>query len=173
MFRVFRGLKAVSMQKNYRQADLQNTSDQEAILRLLHDFSHELSPVTGQALPEHVQETLIQNLQQHPTTLIFLAEQAEAPVGVAICFLGFSTFAGKPLLNLHDLYVSKECQGQGIGREFLAFLEEEARKRGCCKVTLEVYDSNDRAKALYEKCGYSGSRSQEPDKIVYSLAKPV
>ena len=159
------------MQRHYRQADLSKPSDQDHILNLLNNFSLE-SP-SAEALPMQVQESLIHNLQQHPTTLIFLAEQADVPVGVAVCFLGFSTFASKPLLNLHDFYVLKKCQGQGIGREFLAFLEEEARARGCCRVTLEVYHNNIQAKTLYEKCGFHGSRPQEPEKIVYSLAKPV
>ncbi|MDP7573186.1 MAG: GNAT family N-acetyltransferase, partial [Myxococcota bacterium] len=77
------------------------------------------------------------------------------PVGVAVCFLGFSTFQARPLLNIHDLAVLPEWRGRGVGRALLAAAEDRARQRGCCKLTLEVQDSNRRALQLYERFGFS------------------
>ena len=45
-------------------------------------------------------------------------------------------------------------RGRGIGKALFAAIEDEAAKRGACKVTLEVLSGNDRAKALYASLGY-------------------
>ena len=71
-----------------------------------------------------------------------------------MCFWGFSTFAAQPLLNLHDFAVLPEARGRGVGQRLLAEIERRARARGCCKITLEVHDSNERAKALYRREGF-------------------
>ena len=114
-----------------------------------------LDSYADKPLAPAVRQNLASRLQQHPTTEILLATNAEhLPVGAAICFLGFSTFSARPLLNLHDLAVLPDYRGQGIGQRLLAAVEERARELDCCKVTLEVRESNPRAKALYRRCGY-------------------
>ena len=109
----------------------------------------------GQPLPEEVKARLIPGLRTHPTTVVLLAFQGERAVGVAVCFLGFSTFAGRPLLNVHDLVVRLDHRGQGIGFALLAAAEAEARRRGCAKLTLEVQDDNDPARRLYARFGFT------------------
>jgi ribosomal protein S18 acetylase RimI-like enzyme len=76
-------------------------------------------------------------------------------MGLANCFTGFSTFIAKPLINLHDMTVAATHRGQGIGKALLGAVEAEARRRGACKITLEVLSGNARAKALYASQGYS------------------
>jgi GNAT superfamily N-acetyltransferase len=159
------------MEFTFRQADLANLGDQQHLLRLLNDFAQAAS--IQQPLAEHVKATLISNLRQHPTTLVYFAEHTQTPIGLAVCFLGFSTFANQPLLNIHDFYVHTAFQGQGIGKAFLNFLEQQAKARGCCKVTLEVYAHNTGARAFYECQGYIGSRPDDPEHTMYALAKQV
>ena len=67
---------------------------------------------------------------------------------------GFSTFIAKPLINVHDMTVLSDHRGQGIGKALLGAVEAEARRRGACKITLEVLSGNERAKALYVAHGY-------------------
>lgn len=129
-------------------ADLTSDVHCDGIIKILDSYADE-------PLPLAVRENLAPRLEQHPTTEILLATNAEqVPVGAAICFLGFSTFAARPLLNLHDLAVLPDYRGCGIGQLLLAGVEERARELDCCKVTLEVRESNPRAKALYHVCGY-------------------
>ena len=78
------------------------------------------------------------------------------PAGVAIYLEGFSTFACRPLVNLHDLGVSPRFQGLGVGKQLLGALEERARQMGCCKITLEVLEGNAVAQGLYRKLGFEG-----------------
>ncbi len=108
----------------------------------------------GMPLPETVRRDLIPGLRAHPTTLIFLAYHGPRPVGIAVCFRGFSTFAARPLINIHDLAVVPEHRGRGIGRRLLEAVERKARELGCCKLTLEVLENNARARRMYGAAGF-------------------
>ena len=47
-------------------------------------------------------------------------------VGLIDCFAGFSTFAAKPLLNVHDIVVHASRRGQGIAQALLAWAGQRA-----------------------------------------------
>ena len=135
------------------EADLHRPDHQEAILQLVNNYARD--PMgNSQDLPQDVCTRLIPGLQAHPTTLIFLAYRGDEAVGIAVCFRGFSTFAAKPLINIHDLAVNPGCRGQGIGRLLLQHVEHTARELGCCKLTLEVQLNNTVAQGLYFGVGF-------------------
>ncbi|MDJ0780329.1 MAG: GNAT family N-acetyltransferase [Desulfosarcinaceae bacterium] len=136
-----------------RIADLNQPDHQQAVLYLLEAFSRDVMG-NGSPMAPAVRDRLIPGLLAHPTTLIFLAFLDEQPVGLAVCFRGFSTFAAKPLINIHDLVVLPGQRGHGIGKRLLAAVEAEARGSGCCKVTLEVQENNQRARKLYAAAGF-------------------
>ena len=138
------------------QADLDHRDHQQAIVALLDAYA--MDPMgNGKALSKEVRRELIPGLQQHPTTIIFLAFQNKDAVGIAACFVGFSTFAARPLINIHDFYVIPEVRGQKIGHMILAAVEQKARDTECCKITLEVQQNNHRAQRIYEAAGFSRS----------------
>lgn len=115
----------------------------------------------GKPLPEAVRRDLIPALRAHPTTVIFLAYHGPRPVGIAVCFRGFSTFAARPLLNIHDLAVAPEYRGRGLGRRLLDAVECKARETGCCRLTLEVQENNGRARRTYEAAGFEQAAYEE------------
>jgi ribosomal protein S18 acetylase RimI-like enzyme len=136
------------------EADLENPEHQAAVVAMVNAYARD--PMgNGRDLPEDVRQELIPGLRRHPTSLIFLAFDAEHPVGIAVCFLGFSTFAARPLINIHDLAVIPAYRGQGVGRRLLERVEAKGRELGCCKLTLEVRDDNQPAQRLYEKVGFN------------------
>jgi ribosomal protein S18 acetylase RimI-like enzyme len=108
----------------------------------------------GGPLPPDVLERLVPALREHPTTMIFLAYIGAQAVGIATCFLGFSTFAARPLINIHDLAVLPDYRGRGIGQALLETVVRKARARGCVKVTLEVREDNTRARRVYTAAGF-------------------
>jgi ribosomal protein S18 acetylase RimI-like enzyme len=147
------------------EADLDRLDHQQAVREQVAAFARD--PLSGQQeLSPETLDRLIAGLRTHPTTLVFLALAGEQPVGLAVCFLGFSTFAARPLINIHDLAVHARFRRQGLGRRLLAAIEEKARALGCCKLTLEVHPDNDVARHLYRSFGFDGRREnagQQPD----------
>ena len=107
----------------------------------------------GEPLSDAVKARLTGDLAANPQAFSLLARLDGEAVGLANCFMGYSTFAAAPLVNIHDLAVLPETRGKGIGKALLAAIEAEALKRGACKVTLEVLSGNP-ARHLYEACGY-------------------
>ncbi|EWM49254.1 acetyltransferase family protein [Bordetella holmesii 70147] len=125
------------------------------MLDLLDEYARD--PMGGsQPLPAYTRSNLIGALARRPGTHVLLAWSQEQPAGLAITFEGFSTFACRPLLNLHDFMVSARFRGQGVGRKLLSALDDLARELGCCKITLEVLQGNEPARALYSQAGYEG-----------------
>ncbi len=155
---------------NILQADLSCPEHQRAIVELLDTYARQ-PIIHGKGLTDNVLRELIPGLQAHPTTLIFLAFANEKAVGVAVCFLGFSTFAAKPVLNIHDLGILAEHRGQGLGHALLEAIESKAKQLGCCKITLEVAEKNQRARDIYRAAGYATARSVEEKGVDFSLTK--
>jgi ribosomal protein S18 acetylase RimI-like enzyme len=85
-----------------------------------------------------------------------LAYDGEHAVGLVNCIEGFSTFACKPLVNVHDVVVLASHRGQGVVQQMFALVEREALKRGACKLTLEVLSGNAPALRAYEREGFEG-----------------
>lgn len=135
-------------------ADLNRVDHQHAVLELIDAYATD--PMgNGTPLPSKVRGALVPGLKKHPTTLIFLAFFKGEAVGIAVCFIGFSTFAARPLINIHDLAVLPAQRGRGVGRQLLGAVVHKAREMNCCKVTLEVLENNRRAMAIYTAAGFS------------------
>ena len=134
--------------------DFENATHCAGIVDVLDSYAAD--PVGGgDPLTAEVRERLVPALRDHPTALVLLAIERERPVGIAVCFRGFSTFRARALLNIHDLAVLPDWRGRGIGRSLLAAAEDRARRGGCCRLTLEVQDDNGRALGLYRSFGFS------------------
>ena len=136
------------------RADLDDPAHQLGVVETLRDYARDPFG-QGKDLATEVRERLLDGLKSTPTARVFLALAGEEAVGVAVCFVGFSTFLARPLLNVHDLAVRPGRRGAGIGRALLAAVESAAREMGCGRITLEVRADNDRAKALYRKTGFA------------------
>lgn len=154
------------------EADLAIPEHQQAIVEMLNEYAQD-PLITGKPLPDKVQSQLIEGLQEHPTTTVLLAIAGDQAVGIAVCFLGFSTFAAKPLLNLHDLAVAKDFRGQGIGKKLLAGVEGKACRLGCCKITLEVHEDNGTARSAYQSVGFQPAGEDSKERRTFFLTKTL
>ncbi len=124
----------------------------EAIVSLVNEYIED-DMGGGIPLNRRKQEDLIENLQLLPNAIVFLATLGNKIVGVSISFYGFSTFHARKLINVHDLVVSKDYRGMGIGKALLESIISEAKENNCCKVTLEVREDNEKAIKLYKSVG--------------------
>ena len=136
-------------------ADYSRPAHQQAILMLLDAYARD--PMGGgQGLEESVKCRLLPLLAQQPGAFSVLAFVDGNPAGLVNCFQTLSTFQARPLVNIHDVAVLPEYRGRGLSTAMLQKVEEIARQRGCCKLTLEVLEGNKIARRAYEKFGFCG-----------------
>ncbi len=141
------------MKIHIRQADYRDPADTQLLVTLLDEYARD--PMGGgRPLTPAVKARLPEALAQVPGAFSLLAFVDEEPAGLANCFQGFSTFAARPLINVHDLMVRKAFRGRGLAGALLGEVEAIARRRGCCKITLEVLAGNQAARRAYEKAGF-------------------
>lgn len=138
--------------------DFENTQHVEGLLNVLTTYAQE-DGGGGQSLSLETQRQLPTRLENFPTTEIQLALHGDRPVGALVAFIGFSTFKAMPVFGVHDLAVLPDYRGKGIGTSLLKAAERKARELGCCKLTLEVISNNEKARALYHRCGFRNPTS--------------
>ena len=155
-------------------ADYSDQVHGEAIRTMLNKYAMD-EMGGGQPIDSGILGTLLPELAKRPFAFSVLAFVDGQPAGLLNCFEGFSTFAARPLVNVHDCIVRSEYRRRGISTKMLEHCEAEARERGCCKVnrwilyckadefhtkiwwavqvTLEVLEDNEPAKNVYAKFG--------------------
>jgi len=134
-------------------ADLSRAEHQHALVTMLDAFMRD--PMEGgQPLSEQSRREVVPGLRAHPACYVLLAWRDGLPIGFSICFLGFSTFNARPLINIHDIFVDSAVRGVGIGRMLLERIEARAHELNCCRITLEVRQDNRVARGLYRKVGF-------------------
>ena len=137
------------------RADYHNPVHAAALVQLLDAYAQDPAG-GGEALSDFAKANLAKALAARPQAFSVLAFADEQPVGLINCIEGFSTFACRPLVNVHDVAVLAGFRGQRVGEQMLALVEQIAQERGACKLTLEVLAGNASAIRLYERVGFAG-----------------
>jgi len=135
-----------------KQVDYRNPDDGANLIRLLGEY---IRLENGQEPPEI--DRIPDQLASFPTAFSVLAFQQGNPtaIGLINCFFGFSTFSGKPLVNVHDVIVTHMHRGKGVTGRMLSEVERIAEAHDCCRLTLEVHADNTPALQAYGKFGFS------------------
>jgi GNAT superfamily N-acetyltransferase len=93
-------------------------------------------------------------LRGSPLGNLYLVKEGGVGVGYfALCYTMSLEFGGLVVI-LDDLYFLPAARGRGLGTMVLAAVEEEALKLGAVQIFLEVEEANQRAFALYQRCGF-------------------
>ena len=143
------------MQSEVIIADYHNPEHQQIIGQLMNHYAQD--PMGGgEALKQQVIDNLAIELAKVANAFTVLAMVNGEAVGLINAMQGFSTFKCQPLINIHDVIVSDGCRGMGIAQKMMDKVEDVARQRGCCKLTLEVLEGNLPAQASYRKSGFAG-----------------
>lgn len=125
-----------------------------ALVDLLDVYARD--PAGGsEPLSDFARSNLVRELAARPFIFSVLAFDGDTAVGLINAIEGFSTFACKPLVNIHDVIVLPSHRGRGIAAQLFTAVEALARARGACKLTLEVLDGNTAARALYRQLGFT------------------
>lgn len=147
------------------ESDLSLHQHRKALIELINAYLND-EMGEGRILTSDTEAELISGLIGQVNAFIFFAEYKSEIIGLAICFLGFSTFYAKKLINMHDLIVLPEYRRRKVAEKIILFAEEKARTMNCCKLTLEVRVDNIKAMGLYKKLGFSAG-----DHPMYFLRK--
>lgn len=142
------------MAEHLQLVDYTDKKQATDLVFLLNNYA--CDPMGGNTpLSDNVKQHLAVTLSTLPHAFSFIYYIDEQPAGLCNSFYGFSTFACKPLINIHDLAVHANFRGQGIARKLLQGVADKGRAEGCCKVTLEVLSNNIVAKTAYENFGFA------------------
>jgi GNAT superfamily N-acetyltransferase len=143
------------MQIEVVEADLARPDRARDFLDMMDQFA--LDPMAGgRPLDAGVRARLVPALLDRSDVTVLLAYEGGRVIGLATCIESFSTYAARPLWNLHDMAVRASHRGRGVAARLLAEIERRALERGYCKITLEVLSGNARAQAVYARAGFSG-----------------
>jgi ribosomal protein S18 acetylase RimI-like enzyme len=138
-----------------RRADYRDANDAAALVMLLDAYASDPAG-GGEPLSEFAKANLVLELAARPQAYSVLAFDGAQPVGLVNCIEGFSTFACRPLVNVHDVAVVASHRGRGIAEQMLREAERIAIERGAVKMTLEVLSGNAPAMKLYQRIGFAG-----------------
>ena len=131
-----------------RDATVDDVTAIAALIRALAGYEHLEHEVT---LDEtHLREHLF---GERRYAEVLIAEDAAQTVGFALYFHNFSTFLGRPGIDLEDLFVLPEHRGRGHGKALLARLARIAIERGCGRLEWSVLDWNEPSIAFYRSLG--------------------
>ncbi len=136
------------------QASYTNPVHAEAICHVLNGYAQD--PMgEGTAIAGRGAAASARGTGQAPSCLQRAGFRQRRTGGAGQLFRRFSTFACRPLVNVHDVAVMKDFRGLGLSQKMLQKVEDIARQRGCCKITLEVLGGNAVAQASYAKFGFA------------------
>lgn len=87
---------------------------------------------------------------------VFIAEDASnKPIGFIRLVLQKDYYTGEQHAHVNDIVVIAEAEGQGVGSLLLKQADEWAKASNVRWITLNVFNENERAKAVYQKAGYT------------------
>lgn len=126
-------------------------ADAQAIHQLIYELAiYEKAPHEVIATVADIEQSLFSH---SPVAFAHVAEVEGQIVGIAIWFLNYSTWLGKPGLYLEDLFVKPEFRSLGIGMGFMQTLAAICVERGYERFQWWVLDWNTPSIDFYKSIG--------------------
>lgn len=131
-------------------------TDLRAILALLdedviRDFVEPASPSAGQ-------HAALEELIADPVHDVLVDERDGRLVATAqVSWLRVLIYDGGLLCQVESVRTSSDRRGEGIGRALMQHIIDRARERGCARVQLTTNAQRVRARAFYERLGFTAS----------------
>lgn len=121
-----------------------------------HELSQVLNLVKQLALFEKAPQEVTVTLEEYERDFednifdVFVAVEQEKVIGIALYYIGYSTWKGK-MLYLDDFFVLSEYRNQNIGKKLFDAVIEEAKEQQCNLIKWQVLDWNTDAQRFYQK----------------------
>jgi len=130
---------------------LAQPADIADIHRLIYELAvYEKAPEQMVATVDQINGSLFKD---NPVAFCHVAVVDEKIVGIALWFLNYSTWLGKPGIYLEDLFVQPEYRGHGIGKGFMKTLAQLCIERGYERFQWWVLDWNKPSIEFYKSLG--------------------
>jgi GNAT superfamily N-acetyltransferase len=125
--------------------------DVPLVVQFIRDLAeYEKEPASARATEG---DLLRDGFGERPLFHVVIADWEGAPAGFAFYFFTYSTWEGRAVLYLEDLFVRPAFRGRGIGQALLRHLAGIAVERGCGRFVWQVLDWNEPALVFYESLG--------------------
>ena len=102
------------------------------------------------ATEEDLQESLF---GPDPSAEAVIAYHDSESVGFAVFCQRYSTYLGRPILYLEDIFVLPQWRGHGVGRALMVYGGRLAKARGYPRMSWSVLDWNEPAIEFYKNLG--------------------
>ena len=124
--------------------------DRELYYRYVDIFYH--SDAVEAPVPHKNYEVTFNELMRSSDYLkCYIFEDGGKPCGFALLSKTFSQEAGGVSVTIEEIYIDEEYRGRGMATGFFEYLK---RIKGIARLRIEVEDSNEGAKRLYERMGF-------------------
>ncbi|APZ46039.1 N-acetyltransferase [Polaribacter reichenbachii] len=124
--------------------------DMQSVLDLITELAvFEKEP---EAVEITVEDLISDGFSKHPKFKVFVAEQENKIIGIALFYERFSTWKGRTI-HLEDLIVTKEKQKIGAGKALYTAVLKYAYDNNFNRVAWEVIDWNTNAIEFYKSTG--------------------
>ncbi len=102
---------------------------------------------------------------------VLLAQEDSAVRGGVVLLESYSSWAGAPVLVVHDLFVDEAARGRGIGRALLAAAADLGVTGGCCRMEVNVLSWNRDGRRFYEGLGFVALADWQPHRLDAGLLR--
>ncbi len=130
-------------------------SDLGTLTELMHDFYAE----AGYDLElQSAQSSFLGVLTAPALGAVWLAHRGQDAIGHAVLTVRYTMEHGGLSAYIDDLYVRPKFRRQGVAKSLLGALFADSRSRSCKFAYVEVGDTNEPARRLYESLGLHAVR---------------
>lgn len=124
--------------------------DRDAVLSMMREF-YASDAVFTNGSEEIFEKDIECCISGSPYLEGYVFEYGNKAVGYSMLARSYSTEFGKSCIWIEDIFIKKDYRGQGIGNEFLEYIEREYPDS---IFRLEVEKENEVAVSLYKKRGF-------------------
>lgn len=149
-----------------RKAEEKDLDQVLALLSDLLELHAKLRPdIFIPGTTKYTKEELL-DIFSNDETPVFLAmnDDDEEMMGYVFCIIREQPFTTNMIqfetLFIDDFGVVEKFRGQHIATKMFEFIKEEAKRRGCYDVTLNVWEGNDKARKFYDSMGMKVKETQ-------------
>ncbi|MDY6939892.1 MAG: GNAT family N-acetyltransferase [Cyanobacteriota bacterium] len=150
----------ITAEISIRDAVPEDISSIFALIREKAEFDRTMGSFSGilKATPQKLSETLFGDF---PFAKVLLAKKIDRPVGFALYYFRYSSFAARPSLWLDDLYVKSEIRHREIGSALMGQIAAIAHNYNCNHLAWNAIQTNEIGVRFYLHCITSKARRKD------------